>query len=144
VPTDGLAAALVNGHLIVVTPEEYMKVRPEYASRPDAWARLLAHEMIHIVHERAVGSDCDAMGPKWFFEGLAVLGSDQDLGQRSRFTSAAEALTTVKDDSRGSYARYNEAVGYFAERIPLKELVSRARNDDFEAWLGTLDGDLKQ
>lgn len=142
-PTGGLAAALVDGYLIVVTPEEYMRVRPEYASQPDAWARLLAHELIHVLHERAVGSDDEAMGPKWFFEGLAVLGSEQDLGQRPRFSSAAEALATVKDDSRGSYARYENAVGYFAERVPLKELVSRARNGDFEDWLATLDWNLK-
>lgn len=51
-PTDGLAAGVVRGRLLAVTPEAYRAIRPEYAAQTGAWERLIAHELAHVLHAR--------------------------------------------------------------------------------------------
>jgi len=138
-PSSGLAAALIDGRLIAVAPEEYARLRPQYASTRDSWARLLAHEMVHVLHERLVANDYDAMGPKWFFEGLAAFGANQDLGKAASFHSVADALNATKDNSAGSYGRYKAVVAFLLRKISLAELIGRAGEQDFENWIRSLD-----
>jgi hypothetical protein len=135
VPTDALTAALEGGLLVAVVPEEARRARPEYFASAFDWVRALAHEIIHRLHVRVLGGREEAMGPPWFFEGFAMLGSGQPIGQEIEVTSTARALELAHSQGRGAYARYAAAIRYFAERIPLRELVAQAGAPEFEDWL---------
>jgi len=134
---DGLTAALERRVLMALTPAAYARVRPEYAAAPGAWVRLLAHEMAHRLHVRILDGDEEAMGPRWFYEGFAVVASGQDLcGERCATT--AEALAAAATEGRGAYARWGAALSHLRGRAPLPELVARAGQPGFEGWLSGL------
>ena len=137
-PSDGLAAANEKDLLLAVLPTEYARVRPEYARAPDAWTRLLAHELVHLLHVRIVEGDENAMGPTWFFEALAVIGSGQAIAQDLHFASVNEALAATQAGGRGSYARYGAVLRFFLTRASLNDLVKHAGRTDFETWLRKL------
>ncbi|MBN1426535.1 hypothetical protein JXA88_18460 [Candidatus Fermentibacteria bacterium] len=130
VPTPGLAAALECRILVAVTPEEYASVAPEYGSTPDAYPRLLAHEIAHRLHIAIVGGDEDAMGPEWLYEGFAVVASG-DLLEPPRCEPTWEALSA---GGRGAYRRYAALVRRLMSLAPLSELVERAGRPGFEDW----------
>lgn len=134
--TSGLAAGLEKKILLAVSPEEFMRLRPEYAVSSDAWERLLAHEMAHRLHVRILGGDEDAMGPTWFFEGFAIYASGHQISTMI-FNEPQEALKAVnqKEFTRGIYAIYSSAFNYFLKHKSLNELISRAGKGDFEKWL---------
>lgn len=134
--TDGLAAGIEGGVLVALPPEGYARVRPEYGQAPDAWVRLVAHEIAHRLHVVLVDGKEDAMGPQWFYEGFAVFAAGQPVREEPGFSSSSEALQAVHETkARGSYAVYGAAVRYFASRIPVADLVARAARPDFEDWL---------
>jgi hypothetical protein len=138
-PTATIAAALEGRILLAVVPSEYQRQQPVYAAQQDAWARLLAHEMVHRLHPIILGGNEEAMGQPWFFEGFACLGAGQDFDADLTFASSAEALAAARDvRSPLAYRRFLAAVRYFAGQVPLAMLVARAGSDDFEAWLSTL------
>ncbi|MEZ4224275.1 MAG: hypothetical protein R3B13_25220 [Polyangiaceae bacterium] len=135
-PTDGLVAGVEGGVLLAVTPEEYTRVRAAYASTGNAWSELIAHELVHRLHVNILGGDEAAMGPQWFYEGFAVLGSGQSFAKQRKFRSNAEALGSAKSaKGSGSYAVYGAALRHFAARVSLAEMIRRAKDADFEAWL---------
>ncbi len=138
-PTAGLTATVEKRILVASSPEEYRRVAPAYAAAdPDSWARVLAHEMIHELHRLILHGHDDAMGPEWFYEGLAVFGAGQSIDRGLVYRGAKEALDGVRDTkSPGVYRRFVAAVRYFAARIPLPEMVERAGKPGFEAWLST-------
>ena len=140
-PTDGLSAAICSCHLVAVTPEKYERIRPEYAHIDKAWTRLLAHEIVHQLHIRLVGTE-DKMGPKWFFEGFAMHAAGQRFGDHA-ITSIKEAIEAMHAESRGSYAKYVAAFEFFLERIELSLMLQRAAEQDFESWLIALTGSTK-
>jgi len=132
-PTDGLSSALVCGHLLAVTPEEYERLRPEYTHIDKAWTRLLAHEIIHQLHIRIVRHE-NRMGPKWFYEGFAMYAAGQRITdyQPSSIEEITEAMHT---ESRGAYAKFEAVFEYFLKRFELKLLLKRAARHDFQTWL---------
>ena len=134
-PTDGLTAALENQVLVAVVPEEAQRVRPEYFASNEDWIRVLAHEIVHRLHVRILGGNEEAMGPVWFFEGFAVMGSGQVFGDELEVESVDRALELAHSEGRGAYARYAAALRFFALQVPLAELVAHAGDADFEAWL---------
>jgi hypothetical protein len=136
-PTDALTAALENGVLLSVVREEAERARPEYFRAHEDWVRAFAHEIIHRLHVRVLDGNEDAMGPQWFFEALAVLGSGQPLGEAIRVDNAEQALELTRTGGRGSYARYAAALRFFVKRIPLQRLIDNAAAPDFEEWLRT-------
>ncbi|MBT3218627.1 MAG: hypothetical protein HN348_06005 [Proteobacteria bacterium] len=131
-PTDGLSAALEKQVLMAVNPLVAQRIRPEY---PQVWEQLLAHEMTHRLHVRVLNGDEDAMGPTWFFEGFAVVGSGQPLGVELSPASAEEALELAHQDGRGSYARYAAALRFFGTKAALPDLVAQAGKEGFEEYL---------
>jgi hypothetical protein len=133
-PTDGLVAAIEHEVLLLVVPEEYARIRPEYARDPEAFVRLIAHELLHRLHVRILGGNEDQMGPQWFYEGFAVVGAGQAETEQAGFASIDEALRAVEQKGRGSYARYGAAVRLLMTRAPLEELVERARTGELETW----------
>lgn len=134
-PTDALTAALENGVLMAVVREEAERARPEYFRTQDDWMRALAHEMIHRLHVRILKGDEEAMGPQWFYEGFAVLGSGQPLWRDQQVDTMEQALALTQYSGRGAYARYASALRFFAARIPLQQIVAKAGAADFEDWL---------
>ncbi|MCA9648192.1 MAG: hypothetical protein KC492_46180, partial [Myxococcales bacterium] len=136
----GLSATLEEGHLLAVSPTEYQRLHPEYEHGDSAWPELLAHELVHGLHVAVLHGNADAMGPTWFFEGLAVVGSGQPFGQGRSFDSNRAALAALKEPSdprAGSYATYAAVVRYFMTKVPLPELIERAKDANFEQWLTT-------
>jgi hypothetical protein len=130
-PVKGLAAALEKGVLLAVTPEEYRRVQPAYASKPGAYTRLLAHEIAHRLHVALVGDE--RMGPTWFFEGFAVVAAGDLLSEP---VSEEVAWEGMRARGPGSYKKYAATLRYLMTRIPLPEMISKAGDKDFEAWLG--------
>jgi hypothetical protein len=134
-PTDALTAGLEKGVLLALIREEAERARPEYFSTRDDWTRAFAHEMVHQLHVRILNGQEERMGPQWFFEAFAVIGSGQALGQGIQVRNVDEAVRLTEATGRGSYAQYAAALRYFTERIPLPQLVERAAAADFQAWL---------
>jgi hypothetical protein len=144
-PSSLPSAALEDGVLVALTEAAYRAQAPEHAAPADAWRRLVAHELVHRLHVAvlaAEGRGEDAMGPRWFFEGLAVVGSGQDLDVHAglAYPSVADALAGVAEgDVATAYPRFAAAVRLLARKVPVPELVARAGDADFEAWLRQLD-----
>ena len=134
----GIMAGLEKRVLMAVTPRVYRRLRPDDVAQPDAWARLLAHEIGHRLHVAILDGDEEAMGPTWFFEGFAVVAAGQQLGAPLSFDSPSSALASAKTGAGSAYRRYSAAVRYFMTLRPLPELVSRAGKPDFEPWLLSL------
>lgn len=135
VPTDALTAALEEGILLAVVPEEAERARPEYFNTLDDWTRALAHEILHRLHIRILDGEEERMGDPWFFEGFAIFGSGQRLGAELEPETFAEAMDLTRMEGRGSYAGFAAAFRFFAQRVPLPELVAHAGDKDFEDWL---------
>lgn len=132
-PTKGLAAGLEKNVLLVVTPEAYASIQPEYAKEEASYDRLIAHEMVHRLHVSILDGDEDAMGPTWFYEGFAVVGSGALEGAA---TATPENLADFKSaKGPGAYAKFAAALRYYRTCAPLPELVANAKRPDLDAWL---------
>ncbi|MEK6707081.1 MAG: hypothetical protein AABZ06_14990 [Bdellovibrionota bacterium] len=135
-PPSGLSAVLENGEFLSVSPTLYLEIYPE-ANEPNAFEKLIAHEIIHRLHVRILKGNEDAMGPVWFYEGFAILGA----GQFEKITdelSKSEILELIKSEKRRSYRKYAGVMLYILKRTSLLELVSRAKKPDFVSWLSDL------
>ena len=131
-PHSVLCAAIEGSTLMAVSPEEYRRLRPEYAGIDRAWTRLLAHELAHGLHARIAGGH-DNMGPRWFYEAFAMYVAGQNFGLK--VGSIDEAMAAIKRKRRGSYAWYVAALSFFVERVGIEELLKRAPLEGFERWL---------
>lgn len=132
-PTQGLTAALEKEVLLAVTPEAYARIVPDYAQEDRAYERLLAHEMVHRLHVSILGGDEEAMGPTWFYEGFAVVGSGALEGIETATAQNLSAFKAAKGP--GAYARFAAALRYYLDCLPLPELVAQAKRSDLDAWL---------
>lgn len=132
-PTPTLAGAVVGDALAVLTPDAYARVAPHYGAAAGAYVRLIAHELAHRLHVAILAGDEDAMGPRWFYEGFAVLASGDLQGLPE--PDLATLWASLHDDGPGAYARYGAALRRLARTVPLPELVAAAGRDDFEGWL---------
>jgi hypothetical protein len=126
-------AALEERTLVVVTPEQYAEAYPE-GIEADSYEKLLTHEIAHRLHIRILNGDEEAMGPVWFYEGFALFAADQ-FSTSSLQLSEEEIKEIMNNPDRGSYVNYNFIFRYFASRIPLKELIAQARNENFNEWV---------
>jgi len=82
-PLEGIpetfAGTVAGKRLFLVSRESYRgiweRLYPEWPWIADAYYQLIVHEVAHRAHEaiaEARFGSADAMGPAWFFEGLAV------------------------------------------------------------------------
>ncbi len=126
-------AALEKRTLIAVTPEYYARVYPEGAE-DRSYEKLLTHEIAHRLHIRILEGDEEAMGPVWFYEGFAIFAADQ-FSEPHAALPGDEMIRIMNDPERGSYVKYNQIFRYFARKISLKELVSKAGATDFNEIL---------
>lgn len=135
----GAAAAIDDATLLIITPDEYQRVRPEYTQQEDAFVRLIAHELAHSFHLQLVGGDPDKMGPEWFYEGLAAVIAGQLLGPSLEYSSAEEALENAAHPGRLRYASFSATVRYFAGQHSIPLLIENAAKPGFEGWLLACD-----
>ncbi len=117
-----------------VTPEEFARVIPEYAAlRPDAWIRLIAHELAHSWHQ-----ELGAMGPRWFFEAFAIIAADQGFGEELKLDTVEAAHAPIDWQDRFAYAKAAARLRYFLRWVEIDEMINRASSPDFESWLRTV------
>lgn len=126
-------AALEKRILMVVTPEYYARVYPD-GIEEKSYEKLLTHEIAHRLHIRILNGDEEAMGPIWFFEGFAIFAADQ-FSQSKLILSKDEMTDLMRDPQRGSYVKYNYIFRYFVSKIPLPDLVFKAKQDNFSEYL---------
>jgi hypothetical protein len=121
--------ALEERVLALVTPEIYSTVYPQ-GIEEDFYTKILAHEIAHRLHIRILEGNEEAMGPVWFFEGFALFAADQFENSRLSLTNE-EMIEILKTEERGSYEKYAYIFRYILKKLPLKELVAKAGNNDF-------------
>jgi hypothetical protein len=127
------SACIEKGIFAAVSPEIYVE---NYADgrEPDAYEKLMTHELAHRLHVRICKDDEDKMGPVWFYEGFAIYVADQLNLNRPKL-STAEIWSILDASERGSYAKYNVVFRYFLKDAPLPEYVQRAGEPGFREWL---------
>ncbi|TAK63164.1 MAG: hypothetical protein EPO24_04415 [Bacteroidetes bacterium] len=130
---DTYCAALEKKTLVAMTPEFYSKVFPE-GIEEHSFEKLLTHEIAHRLHVRILKGDEEAMGPIWFYEGFAMFAADQ-LSKSNIVLSNGEMIKLMNEAERGSYSKYNYIFRYFVKAIPLKELLAKAKNNNFNEEL---------
>ncbi len=126
---DTYCAALEKRVLIVMSPEYYARVYPE-GIEEQSYPKLLTHEMAHRLHIRILNGDEEAMGPIWFYEGFAIYAANQFSHSTLELTRE-EMMMMMQDPERGSYVQYNSIFRYFAKRLPVQELIEKARDETF-------------
>lgn len=130
---DTYCGALEKRTLITVTPDYYAKVYPQ-GIETASFEKLLTHEIAHQLHIRILNGDEEAMGPIWFFEGFAIFAANQ-FSKSDLVLTKEEMIDVMKKPERGSYLKYNYIFRYFVKKIPLKELIFMAKNEDFNEVL---------
>jgi hypothetical protein len=138
-------AGTVDGQwLFLVSRESYRETwRALYSEWPwtdTAYRQLIVHELAHRAHEVvaiARSGSPDAMGPTWFFEGLAVacagqFESDTSPMGRDEILQAVGAGRTPPV----SYPLYGRLVRSLAAEFGWNALVTRASHSGFpeELW----------
>jgi len=126
---DTYCAALEKRTLISVTPEYFSEVYPE-GNEDRSFEKLLTHEIAHRLHIRILNGDEKAMGPIWFYEGFAIYTADQ-FSISDIILSKEEMIKIMKDPERGSYVKYSYIFRYFVNKVPLKELIIKAKDENF-------------
>ena len=131
------SAALEQGVLVSVAPELYRRLYPQ-GDEPDAFEKLLTHELAHRLHVRLLDGDEQAMGPVWFYEGFALYAAEQLIGAAPQL-DREQVWAVVGDAERGDYRGYVTVLRHFLKRADLPELVAHAGQEGFTAWLEQID-----
>ncbi len=130
----------VNGKTLYVISEEafrpiWKKLYPNWPWSQKSYRSLIVHELAHQAHAHAssqrTGTE-DAMGPSWFYEGLAVMCAGQFISDAKPMT-ATEILSYVGGDKapKVSYPLYGRLVRSLALLVPVKTLVEKAAEPGF-------------
>ncbi|HAE40136.1 MAG TPA: hypothetical protein DCG57_16115 [Candidatus Riflebacteria bacterium] len=124
------SAALERRVLMSVTPEIYLKNYPQ-GHEPDAYPKLLCHEMAHRLHIRILDGNEEAMGPTWFYEGFALFAASQFSDAYQPF-SREELQKLFSEQERGDYRRYAAAFRQLASMVDsLADLLAWPEKPDF-------------
>jgi len=136
---DGEALLLVGREAYAAT---FQRMYPQELWSEGEYRRLAAHELAHRAHElvaiSATGSS-EGMGPRWFFEGLALACAGQFPTSSPGGLSPSEVRALIDQDERKpvGYPRYADMFRSVARTVPVKDLVARAGKPDFTATIGT-------
>lgn len=125
--------ALEQGVLTAVSPQLYRTLYPQ-GDEPDAFEKLLTHEMAHRLHIRILAGNEEAMGPIWFYEGFALYAAGQ-LAHAAPVLDNGEIWAIVQEEERMDYRRYVTVLRCFLQKATLQQLVQQAGRPDFVAWL---------
>lgn len=131
------SAALEKKILFSITPEIYHLNYPQ-GNEPEAFAKLLCHEMAHRLHIRILNGNEAAMGPVWFYEGFALYVADQFINE-FKGLSSVELRQLFNEQQRGDYRRYAHAFRQLAERAgSLADFLSWPEKTDFNQRLDSI------
>ena len=130
----------VNAKTLYISSEEtfhpmWTKLYPEWPWSRQSYRSLIVHELAHRTHARLsfvrTGSE-DAMGPPWFFEGLAVMCAGQ-FAAGEKPMDAAEILSDVGEGRtpKASYPHYGRLVRSLSRFASVKSLVEAAAEPGF-------------
>lgn len=126
-------AALEKRTLVAVSPEYYANVYPAGVENR-YYEKLLTHEIAHRLHVRILNGNEEEMGPIWFYEGFAMFVADQFSNSVINL-SKEKMIDIMKDPKRGSYENYSFIFRYFVKKVPIKELIKKAKDENFNDWL---------
>jgi len=142
---DGFSGTVDGKTLFVVAREAYAKtyarLYPEHPWSSDSYQSLITHELAHRAHavkaQELFGSE-EGMGPRWFFEGLALTCasqfSDRPLPTLS-WEGMQELMTKDSTQQTMSYPLYGQMFRSIAASFPVAWLVQYAGRADFVAVL---------
>ena len=133
------SGTVIGRSLYLVSREEYQAIWKQlYADWPwtsETYHGLIVHELAHRAHESiaiAQLGTADAMGPTWFFEGLAVACAEQFAGKEPLMTrEEIERQVAGNTVPIVSYPLYGRLVRSLAGQFPLKMLIMRASEARF-------------
>ena len=122
----------------------WKRLYPEWPWTDGTYRSLIVHELAHRAHEAVAISkmgSAEAMGPPWFFEGLAMYCAGQFEEKRPPMTRD-EILKLVRAPSGppDSYPLYAGLVRSLAAEFSLKDLILRASEPGFPEVLWTPSG----
>jgi len=139
----------VNGHvLLAVAPDVYRAIFTKlYGARQwseNEYRKLLVHELAHRIHA-LIAIDLfateDGMGPRWFFEGLAIRCAEQfNAGARQGLLSRDELQRYIERDGENRlpspiYPIYRRMFDAAANRASIHWLISHAGDSTFVTQL---------
>ena len=128
-----LSGGLEQKVLFALSPELYRTTYPQ-GDEPQAFEKLVCHEIVHRLHTRILNGNEEAMGPIWFFEGFAVVGSNQFPDQETDLP-LWKLKEIVLAQERGSYELYGKTLRFLLKHTDLPNLVEKARDENFNEWI---------
>jgi hypothetical protein len=141
------AGTVVEGRMFIVAPTAYeatwRTLYPTWPWSDREYHRLIVHEVAHRAHELvaiARHGSADAMGPNWFFEGLAVACAGQ-FADAENPMSKAELQRHIGAGRvpQVSYPFYGRLVRSLAAHYGMQTLLQRSHEAGFPdvLWAGT-------
>ncbi len=122
-------AALEERTLLCMSPEYCEQVLPD-GSEEHFYDKMITHEIAHKLQINILKGDEGATGPVWFCEGFAMYAAKQFENSDIEL-SKDEMIKIIKNPKQGDYEKYAFIFRYLVEIIPLKDLVEKAGNKDF-------------
>lgn len=143
----GFSGTVDGRTLFLVSRETYAKtyarLYPDRSWSTDSFQSLVTHELAHRAHAlkaKALFGSEEGMGPRWFFEGLAISCSSQFAELPTAMMGWQELKDLIAQDSNGvlSYPLYGRMFRSLAARFPVRWMVEHAAEPGF---VGLLDKD---
>jgi len=143
---DGFSGTVDGKTLFIVARETYANTYARlYPDRPwsdRSFQDLIAHELAHraqALKAKAIFGSEDGMGPRWFFEGLAITCASQFAENPGRMLSWEQMQDLIARDSKGilSYPLYGQMFRSVVASFPVRWLVHRAGQKGFVDLLKT-------
>jgi|GEM_PF-2046645 len=130
--------------LFLVTSEAYEKIFKELYSEEywsmNEYRKLIIHELAHRVHaiiaKKLFGSE-EGMGPRWFFEGLAIACAGQFASQNNdNNLTWKEIKMVIEKDARNllekpRYPIYKQIFKSLSTKISISWLIEHAGDENF-------------
>ena len=118
--------------------ENYTRLYPDLPWSEEEYGRLMAHELVHRAHSlialERFGTE-DGMGPRWFFEGLAIAlaGQFAPPGGKEEPLSWKEIADHAARDREKIlwYPVYGRMFRSLATSFPVDTMIAHAYDDDF-------------
>ncbi|MFW5889365.1 MAG: hypothetical protein ACOCUD_03190, partial [Bacillota bacterium] len=122
-----ISAIVVNKTLMIISPKAYTKIYPIEGLEKDGYEKLISHEIAHELHIKILNGNEDHMGPKWFYEGFAIIAADQF---KNATVSKERFWEIIKYEINTSYKEYSAVIRRLIHKFPLKVLVKKAHEKD--------------
>jgi hypothetical protein len=91
--------------------------------------------MAHQLHVSILSFNEEAMGPRWFYEGFAIIASSDLISEP---IGCEDAFLAIKATGPNAYKKYAAALRCFMTKVPLEIMVQKASEKNFEDWLRTV------